>query len=428
MLSLCRRQRRRRRPAAQKAVGAGDGGKKFMAVMLKQACDRRPSQLQKGARQLIETWQRTYASNPGLPYFATVAVELAAFKHQNGEAPSAAPTDALQFAGGPQLQRRGAASGMDDSASLSAASLQRHREAAEAAQIRQAIADQHSTLDEAPTSTSQEEAMLARAMEESRQSASASAPDAFAPVAPPAADPFASPPSPTLPPRPPVPTRSRRRRRRRPTGAADRFAAPPPAAPPAADPSLPARARRAAADPFAASGAAGAARGPTRLRRRRQRPQAQRILRGTHAAGRRRCLGAAKPAADAFGDGSSPLRPRRPSPGAAAARSRGRATGRPVRRHGRGDAGRVVRWDVAHATCCAAADARRLGDAAPRDDDAATVGDDAARHRLRGAGPAATRRLGGDDGAASRRDDASRRLGCDDDAPATGRAAGCRSG
>ena len=133
-------------PAAQKAVGAGDGGKKFMAVMLKQACDRRPSQLQKGARQLIETWQRTYASNPGLPYFATVAVELAAFKHQNGEAPSAAPTDALQFAGGPQLQRRGAASGMDDSASLSAASLQRHREAAEAAQIRQAIADQHTTV------------------------------------------------------------------------------------------------------------------------------------------------------------------------------------------------------------------------------------------------------------------------------------------
>ena len=171
-------------PAAQKAVGSGDGGKKFMAVMLKQACDRRPSQLQKGARQLIETWQATYASNPGLPYFATVAVELAAFKHQNGEAPSTAPTDALQFAGGPQLTRRGAASGMDDSASLSAASLQRHREAAEAAQIRQAIADQHTTLDEAPTSTSQEEAMLARAMEESRQSASAAAPDAFAPVAP----------------------------------------------------------------------------------------------------------------------------------------------------------------------------------------------------------------------------------------------------
>ena len=72
-------------------VGSGDGGKKFMAVMLKQACDRRPSQLQKGARQLIETWQQTYASNPGLPYFATVAVELAAFKHQNGEAPSPAP-------------------------------------------------------------------------------------------------------------------------------------------------------------------------------------------------------------------------------------------------------------------------------------------------------------------------------------------------
>ena len=90
-------------PAAQKAVGSGDGGKKFMAVMLKQACDRRPSQLQKGARQLIETWQATYASNPGLPYFATVAVELAAFKHQNGEAPSAAPTDALQFAGGSRM-------------------------------------------------------------------------------------------------------------------------------------------------------------------------------------------------------------------------------------------------------------------------------------------------------------------------------------
>ena len=109
------------------------------------------------------------------------------------------PTDALQFAGGPQLHRRGAASGMDDSASLSAASLQRHREAAEAAQIRQAIADQHTTLDEAPTSTSQEEAMLARAMEESRQSASAAAPDAFAPVAPPAADPFAAPPAPIAP-------------------------------------------------------------------------------------------------------------------------------------------------------------------------------------------------------------------------------------
>ena len=82
--------------------------------------------------------------------------------------------------------------------------------------------------------------MLARAMEESRQSAASqpAAPDAFAPVPP--ADPFAAPPSPTLPPRPP---------------AADPFAAPPapPARPSAADPfAAPPATPASAADPFAA--------------------------------------------------------------------------------------------------------------------------------------------------------------------------------
>ena len=353
---------------------------------------------------LVETWQRT-PSNPG---YRTSP------RSPSNSRPSSTRTARRRVSDGcaavrrgPQLQRRGAASGMDDSASLSAASLQRHREAAEAAQIRQAIADQHHARRGADVDV-QEEAMLARAVEESRQSASAQrrTPCAGAPPA----DPFAAPPSPTLPPRPPRtacgtagaaarPGADPLLRRRHPARRAAGSLAPP--APPAAT----------AADPAAAPPAPPAQpTRPTRSGAARQRPQAQRIRsrhprrRPSAVPGRRKTGGGrvrrpALPPSTA----ASAFAPAPPQPAAAAAPP----PADPF-------AGMAAATPAASSAGTSPMPPRRRRQTPddwrrrPRDD-AATVGDDAARHRLRGAGPAAARRLGGDDGAASRRDDARRR-------------------
>ena len=232
--------------------------------------------------------------------------------------------------------------------------------------------------------------MLARAVEESRQSASATAPDAFAPPAsgpvrgsslatlpprPPAAGPFAAPHCACSRPRRRSPIASLRRRRRpaRPpaTLIPSRHRPRPPAAQPTADPfAATCRTRRSAADPFSAPPSTPAS--------------AAGSVRGTHARRPSAVLGAAKTDDERVRRRLCPSPSTQPRPGlrpgSAAARSRGtpaprRPTRSPAwprrRRPRRRPTPPMPPWRRRRRPTT-----RRRR---PRDDDAATVGDDARR-------------------------------------------------